>query len=219
MEPLLKPWEQAAGETPKAYDAFCAYRDLGPGRSLAKTAQKLGRPSGYTRQLETWCSANRWVSRSADYDRYLEGQKRTRAEAMWLERAEALREDEWSAREGLLEKARQMAKLPITNQTLKRDVSVKDPESGEFVTANVVIYKPANWSAGDVPRYLEAASKLGRLATGLGTERTEHTGKGGAPLDIPTLPDVSGLNDEELEQFRGLLARALATSGGGGEPS
>lgn len=49
---------------PQAFLEYCLLED----RSLAKLAQKLGKPSGYTRQLETWSSSHRWVERVRQYD-------------------------------------------------------------------------------------------------------------------------------------------------------
>lgn len=37
---------------------------------------------------------------------------------------------------------------------------------------------------GDISRILEVASKLGRLASGMATDRTEITGEGGGPIQI-----------------------------------
>jgi len=43
--------EQSPTEPAKAYSAFCAYRDMGLARSLAKTAQALNHPPGYKQTL------------------------------------------------------------------------------------------------------------------------------------------------------------------------
>lgn len=55
-------------ETSKAYAAFMRYCGLGPGRSLAKLAEILNKPSGYTRQLALWSSDFNWVERAKEYD-------------------------------------------------------------------------------------------------------------------------------------------------------
>jgi len=64
----MMPQNETPKETPKAAAAFQDYCLLGSSRSLAKLAQKLGKPSGYTRQLETWSSDYHWVKRVAAYD-------------------------------------------------------------------------------------------------------------------------------------------------------
>lgn len=70
-------------ESPKAAAAFREYCALGPGRSLAKLAEKIGKSSGYTRQLETWSSAFGWVARAGQYDAERDAEKlRKREEAI-----------------------------------------------------------------------------------------------------------------------------------------
>lgn len=58
-------WERQEGETPRAYEAFCIYRDLGPNRSIAKTVQKLGKNKT---TLEQWSAKYEWVKRATAWD-------------------------------------------------------------------------------------------------------------------------------------------------------
>ena len=60
--------EQDLQETPRAAAAFAEYCAMGPARSLAKLAQVLGKPSGYTRYLEEWSSQYKWVERAKQWD-------------------------------------------------------------------------------------------------------------------------------------------------------
>lgn len=48
-----------------AWEAFIVYRDLGPGRSIAKAGLKLGKTKTH---LEDWSSKYRWVARCAAWD-------------------------------------------------------------------------------------------------------------------------------------------------------
>ena len=60
-----KPWERREGESPKAYEAFCAYLEMGPNRSIRAVGQKLDK----SRQLlGRWSAAHQWVDRAAAYD-------------------------------------------------------------------------------------------------------------------------------------------------------
>jgi len=68
----LDSWEQRPSEPAKAYYAFCAYRDMGLARSLAKTAQALNHPPGYKQTLWEWSTKHFWQSRCCDYDRHME---------------------------------------------------------------------------------------------------------------------------------------------------
>lgn len=60
-----EPWERQKGETSRAYEAFTVYRDMGPDRSINKTAQKL---SKNRTTIAEWSARNDWVKRAADWD-------------------------------------------------------------------------------------------------------------------------------------------------------
>lgn len=77
-----QPWEQQPGETPKAYQAFCVYRDMGAGRSLdAGYQQSIQRVSeGYQEKRASgawrrWCNQHGWVARAIAYDKYLDSER------------------------------------------------------------------------------------------------------------------------------------------------
>lgn len=58
-------WERQPEETSKPFEAFCVYRDLGPGRSLAQVAEKL-KKSGTL--IGRWSGAYDWVKRATAWD-------------------------------------------------------------------------------------------------------------------------------------------------------
>lgn len=60
-----EPWERQKGETSRAYEAFCTYRDMGASRSINKTAQKL---SKNRTTIAEWSARNDWVKRVAAWD-------------------------------------------------------------------------------------------------------------------------------------------------------
>lgn len=62
-EPEL--WERQENESTRAFEAFCAYRDLGPNRSIAKTVRKLGKN---ITTLTEWSSKFEWVKRATAWD-------------------------------------------------------------------------------------------------------------------------------------------------------
>ena len=61
----IKPWERQDGETPKQFEAFVVYRDMGENRSLVKVAGVLGKSE---QLMSRWSSANRWVERVTAWD-------------------------------------------------------------------------------------------------------------------------------------------------------
>lgn len=65
MAKEAKPWERQDGETPKQFEAFVAYRDMGEERSLSAVAQRLNKSK---QLLGRWSAANNWVERCTDWD-------------------------------------------------------------------------------------------------------------------------------------------------------
>lgn len=61
----IKPWERQTEETAKPFEAFCVYRDLGPGRSLGQVAEKLGKSETL---IARWSTAYEWVKRAVAWD-------------------------------------------------------------------------------------------------------------------------------------------------------
>src|SRR5262249_30887465 len=124
------------GESARAFGAFCAYRDLGPRRSLRAAAEAFYRRSSAAvlRQLQTWSGALGWVERAAAWDRHLDAQARHAQE---------------KARRAMAERHSQEAR-GLQAKALERLRALRPEELG-----------PA-----DVLRYFVEAAKLERLALG-----------------------------------------------------
>lgn len=58
-------WERQENETPKAWEAFCKYRDMGVDRSLRKVVQALNKN---LTTIAEWSSKYKWVERAAAWD-------------------------------------------------------------------------------------------------------------------------------------------------------
>lgn len=78
-----RPWERQPGESPKAFQAFATYRDLGPGRTIdAAYCTAKGLPPGSRRAARrwfTWSVQHRWVERVAAWDAEQDRLRRERA--------------------------------------------------------------------------------------------------------------------------------------------
>lgn len=81
-----KPWERQPDETTKPFEAFCAYRDMGRGRSLRAVAEKLGKSE---QLMSRWSAKNKWVERASQWD---DEQERIEREIAQKEQAKAIRE-------------------------------------------------------------------------------------------------------------------------------
>ena len=160
---LALPFEKQGRETDKAFAAFSLYLSLGPQRSLEAVATKLGKSK---RLMERWCKRHAWVARVQAQTEYLAGLERevtgglVRAKANeWLARQQKLREAEWDMHEQCIAAARRGLTAYMER---------------EKIYANLA----------DIARMVEVASKMGRLASGMATDKTEVTGDDGGAIKV-----------------------------------
>jgi hypothetical protein len=154
-------FEQLPKESAKAFAAFSLYLNLGAERSLAAVAQKLSKSE---QLLKRWSAKFDWPARVAAHGAHYAIIEREAVEAVargkaaeWEKRETQLRETEWSMHEAAIAAA-------------KRGLAAYMEK--DKVYANLA----------DIARMLEIASKLGRLATGLGTDGERRGGD-----DLPGL--------------------------------
>lgn len=70
-------WERQDGETKAQYDAFAAYRDLGPARSIVKAIESTGKePAKNRRNWQRWSAQNLWVARVEAFDAHVDEEER-----------------------------------------------------------------------------------------------------------------------------------------------
>jgi hypothetical protein len=67
---------RARGESFAAAGAFVAFRDMGPGRSTTKVAQKTGKSIAL---IQRWCRKHRWIERARAWDDRLDEVRRRAA--------------------------------------------------------------------------------------------------------------------------------------------
>lgn len=165
--------DRLPNEPNKWYDRFAIFTLLGPSRSVyaaymewriktgklaRENAQKRGGlPKSWLEAASKW----NWANRAEAFD---EDERRNELTA-WAKRREELRQQEWKFSQELLDKARQMLVFPLAKTTRSQAAD------GQTILTEVY---PTRWSSGDVARYLEAASKLARLALGEATEHISH---------------------------------------------
>jgi hypothetical protein len=156
-------FEQRSGESDKAFAAFSVYLSMGAERSLAMVGKRLGKSAGL---IERWSRKFDWPGRVQAHGAHMAVVEREATEVMarskaaeWLKRAEEVREREWEMHEKCIDATRRALKAFMER---------------EKVYANLA----------DISRILEVASKLGRLAAGMATEKTEVTGEDGGPIRI-----------------------------------
>lgn len=170
---MNNPLNRRPGESAKAFQACKIYIELGVNRSMAEVAIKLDKSHAL---ISRWSARWQWNERAVEWDHYmLEREKQEQERALeasakrWAERQNSIRERAWANAEALIAKADAMLKMPIVETRT---------EDGRTVI------KPVRFSFGDASRMYEVADKLSRLALGVPTERTEHTGLENAPITV-----------------------------------
>ncbi len=155
-------FEQQPKETDKAFAAFSAYLSLGPQRTLVAAGKKVGKSRAL---MERWSRKYDWIGRGKAYTAHMALVQREAGEALarmkgmdWVKRQVEHREEEWKVRCELLEAAREAL------QRWRESERIAPPEA--------------------IARWIELASKLGRLSSGMPTDKTEITGEDGGPIRI-----------------------------------
>lgn len=198
---MAAAFEQQPKESAKAFAAFSAYLSMGPERSFEAVAQRLTKSS---RLLKRWSRRFDWPGRVRAHAERLATVEREATEALarekgaeWLKRQQTLRQTEWEMHEKCIAAA-------------KRGLAAFMER--EKVYANLA----------DISRMLEVASRLGRLASGLATDKTEVTGEDGGAIRIEfeaALKKVYGRKAAvvDVEAVPGNSQSQIADSQGGGE--
>ncbi|HWV98535.1 MAG TPA: hypothetical protein VNZ64_02465 [Candidatus Acidoferrum sp.] len=160
---MALPFEQQPNESAKAFAAFSLYLSIGPERSLAAVGKKLGK-SGTV--IERWSAKFDWPARVKAHAAYFAVVEREATEALtrakgvdWVQRQEEHRAEEWKVRCELIELAR--AAIARWKANEKRCGSLEG-----------------------IARLLDLASRLGRLASGMPTDKTEIAGENGGPIMV-----------------------------------
>jgi len=160
---MRQPFEQQPKESAKAFEAFSVYLKMGTERSLAAVGRRLGKSEGL---MQRWSSRFDWPARVQAHGAYLATIEREATEALargkaaeWLKRQQSVREREWEMHEKCIAAAQRAFDAFMAR---------------EKVYANLA----------DISRMLEVASRLGRLATGMATDKTEITGEDGGPIRL-----------------------------------
>jgi hypothetical protein len=167
------------GESPKAYAAFCVFRDMKPfERSVAATARELGRDYSWVNE---WAHKYDWRRRAEAWDGHLEEAGR---------RAQMDAVIEMNDRHARIA----MATLQKVAQRLVGD------EANE-----VQAIDPNDLSASDLAKLAEVATKIERLARGEETERLGANVRGDTVVRLafevaPYFPDESDPDRHRVEK-------------------
>ena len=191
----MRAFEPQPGESSKAFSAFKVYRDSGPNRSLAKTAETYYGSRKNLAQIGVWSSKFEWVDRARAYDDWLTMRDRAiieeheQAKAVeFAERQIALKEKLLSNAEKAADQAEKMLEWPLTEQRVTRE-----EEDGSEVT---YIFIPARWNKETARRLHDMAATA---VVGEWT-RKEETAETGEEFDFSVLTDQELTTYVELSE-------------------
>lgn len=134
-------WERQPGETPRAFEAFCVYRDLGAGRSIRKTGQELNKN---LTTIGEWSSKYDWVKRVAAWD----------AEQDRIARKEMLAEMANTRKK----QRRQAQRMQEKGMELLESISLGDAKLSEIVSLLKAGMEQERIAIGDVGEVIEERS-------------------------------------------------------------
>lgn len=199
----LASYDRRPKETPKAWEAFVSYRDMGIERTHQAVADELkkGRAG-----IQKWSSRWSWKNRCRDYDdeqdRVLQHQQRQlalRAQAKEAKAVDAMIQRHASLADAMSRKVAQDL-LTLTKETCT------GCEECEGCGAGKVRLKPA-----DMAKWIEVAAKLERVSRGL-----TPTGDRGPLVQINATTLIVQVNPKVLirdDQARDLNAQLLRRLG------
>ena len=214
-----QPWERCKGESRKAYDAFCCYRDQDATRTLAAVGKALGKSAAL---MEQWSARWGWVERAHAWDdhaaavasdRLLDAQ----ADAKAAENEENLRQQAARLAEARALAATARATVntaaPVALARLVRAQAqvaelLADPlaRPGALDEAIKDAIAALNWAT----KSMEVAHKLEALALGKATDRTAVQLD---PASVDKLADVITRNVPE-EKWDTVVEEVVATMKG-----
>lgn len=163
-------WLRLPRESPQAYEAFQAYLfQPAAERSIDRAYLEAGGHRGGIKRASgrwrLWSQEHRWLERAQAYDDHLAAKGFLAEEEAAARRArdrdarrEQLEEREWKLANAALDKLEKMLEWPHARRRVEED-------------GRVTVLEPFKWNAASLARLLEAASRTGRLALDMDTDR------------------------------------------------
>jgi hypothetical protein len=152
-----QPWEQRPDESPRAYAAFVAYRDMGAARSVDATAAGIAGHQGGTKRapghFKRWSVEHQWSARARAYDEHQASlrqrgveQATVKAGRDWGRRRDAYLEDEYRTWSRFARQAAMIGDLPPVRQVVEKDgrTTVYEPANVETIRQAAVIAEKAS---------------------------------------------------------------------------
>lgn len=211
------------GETPKRYEMFLTYCDLGPDRSYKAVAVAHGVHPASVLRCARRC---KWKVRVDRYDAWIYDLRQQavleaieRVTKKHQQKEATIKEREWALGEALYSKIEQMLKVPVLKQSKREVVSRREEKAddGRIVavheTVNETVLKPSNWSMSTIAELANICSKLMRMSAGEPVTKLDVT----AHIDPEALKAIA-MDDEDARRFEDAYIATLKRRAESGEP-
>lgn len=142
----MAAWDKREDESSRAYSAFIIYRDMGPQRSLRKTADIYYEPGSLNvRVIQKWSSKYDWVKRATAFD---EAKRKTFEETIAAD-FEAERTQERARRQAIVNSLRNML-AKIMQEQISRD-NLSPSEFNALTNAAKTVLQESRAEYNDLP--------------------------------------------------------------------
>lgn len=192
---MAAPHARRKGESAREFEAARVYFELGSERSLAKTAEKIGKSIPL---LKKWSTKQDWAGRARRFDRVKDSGRR--AELAKLNAADAQEQAEIDKKrrrragllaDRILDQVEGCFKFPLAEVT-HDGADCMTPE-GKMVK-QITIVKPVRWTLWGATRMVREALIIGDL-----TQRTANGEKGARRDERFDIEDWTPDEEDEVE--------------------
>jgi hypothetical protein len=134
----MKIWDKSLDESPPAWESFQLYRNLGPERSIAKTAEEVGKDISL---LERWSSKHKWVLRANAFDAHADQEIQRLQIKERVDMTKRHARMSMLGQQKLVERLNEMAPEDISSSDIPRwlDIVVKVERLSRGVSADTAI--------------------------------------------------------------------------------
>lgn len=175
-----KIWQQMPDETPRMYEYFRAYLDLGKERTILNAYRLVsGRrdakaPTGWVGELSGRYEWRKRVRAWEDFNAALEIEAEEQAlrerRAVWAGRKADAAAKTWNRGQILEDIANELRNLPRVKKIVKKWVDAFDRDGKPIQIETEIHFHPIRFSMKDIVTFFREADRMQRLATGENTE-------------------------------------------------
>lgn len=157
MAPALSLWERRDDETDPAFEAFAAYRDMGPRRNIRSVGLKLGKSETL---MSRWSSGHDWPNRAKAFDRWMDQQ----ATEAWAEKYRVMVDETNTLGRLLIQRSISRLKRSVDeDKPIPSDVIRAAEVAAKIQNMGMMAVKPDNPALETDPVMVDAAALVAAM--------------------------------------------------------